>query len=140
MSALFGSQEWAAAVRARIQGDEAYRDAAKGWGMEFNGNILFSIEAGGRLDQPTHLLLELRDGDCLGARLLADPAAADVGFRLRGPWPAWKQVLNGELKPILAISLRKIRLEGSLPTLMKYVPAAQALLRCFSDVEAELPS
>lgn len=140
MSVPFGSQQWAAAIRAKIQSDQAYRAAAKGWGVEFNGDILFSIEPGSGLEQPTHMLLQLKDGDCLGAKLLSDPAEADPGFRLRGSWPTWKQVLSGELKPILAISLRKIRLEGSLPTLMKFVPAAQALLRCVASVETELPN
>jgi len=139
MAVDFGTPEWAETIRQEIQGDAEYRAAAKGWGIGFNGNILFSIEPGDGLSQPVHLHLELKDGQCLGARLLADPNQVEVGFRLRGAWPVWKQVLGGELKPILAISLRRIRLEGSLAVLMKYVPAAQALLRCFSSVETRLP-
>jgi len=140
MAADFGTQQWADAVRNRIQNDAEYRAAAEGWGVDFNGNILFTIEPGAGLKDAVHLLLELKDGGCLGARLLPDGSQADAGFKLRGPWPAWKQVIDGEIKPILAISLRKIRLEGSLVVLMKYVPAAQALLRCVSSVDAQLPS
>jgi putative sterol carrier protein len=58
--------------------------------------------------------------------------SADEGraapFVVAAPYSRWKDVLAGELDPIKGMMQGKLKLEGDLPTIIRYVRAANELV------------
>lgn len=135
----FGSTDWARALATRINNDDEYRMAARGWGIGFNGDMMFHVEPDKTLTMPLRFVLHLRDGICSKVELSGKDSNPRVGFVFRATYPVWKQILKGEIRPMAALMTRKIEIEGSLRTLMKYTRAARALLRATASVPTRFP-
>lgn len=135
----FGSTAWAHALAARINNDDEYRTAARGWGIGFNGDMMFHVEPDETLTKALRFVLHLRDGICNQVEIVGEDSSTKVGFVLRAPYPVWKQILTGKIRPMAALMTRKIHIEGSLRTLMKYTGAARALLRATASVPTRFP-
>ncbi len=41
-------------------------------------------------------------------------------FVISGPYSVWVKILKGELSPIKALTMRKLKVKGSLPLLLKF--------------------
>ncbi|MBI4161938.1 MAG: FAD-binding protein [Acidobacteria bacterium] len=130
----FGSPAWARAVAARINADPDYRAAGRGWGIGFNGDLVLQVDPDGDWKRSIRFLLRLRDGTCQGVDLLEEDARPAAGFVLRGPFPVWRGILEGRIRPMLALMTRRIQMEGSLSTLLRFQKATQVLVRATSGV------
>jgi putative sterol carrier protein len=133
----FGTQEWLDQLRTAINAAEDYRAAAATW----EGDIAFVFEAeperGWRETVPA--LLELWHGSCRRAVLVAEAEAEAAPFVIRAPYGRWKQVLRRELDPVKAMMQGKLRLRGDLPTIVRHVKAANALVGVAADVPTDFP-
>jgi putative sterol carrier protein len=63
--------------------------------------------------------------------------AATAPFCITGEYSQWKQVLLKELDPIKGMMQGKLKLKGDLPTIVRYVKAAQELVNAASRVDTE---
>jgi putative sterol carrier protein len=130
------SVEWADAFKASIAGDPHYRIVAKGWTWP----IALVLAAAPALGYPDDLAveLELSRGECTSARLVP---AGDVTapFVLRADYATWKEIVRGELDPLVAVTRRRIAFTGAMMTLLVHARAAQAMVACAQKVPTRFP-
>ena len=124
MSYIFPSAEWTTALCREINGSSAYAAAAKKW----EGDLVLVIEGEGGV------YLDLWHGECRGAEYLPDSGARRAEFRMSGAKDQWQRVLRGELDPVQALVKRQLKLDGNLVYILKYVKAAQELVKCAARV------
>lgn len=131
------TQPWADAFRVAINADPAYQSAARNWTWPVALVVAARPEVGIPADSAVEV--ELERGHCHAAR--AVPAGeATAPFVLRGEYEAWKQVVRGELDPVLAVTTGRLRLErGALTTLMLHTGSARALVACARNVPTTFP-
>ncbi|MFN7974659.1 MAG: SCP2 sterol-binding domain-containing protein [Acidobacteriota bacterium] len=138
MAHTFGTADWATALMDELNGSSEYASAAKGWGVGFDGSILLSFEADGRLREPVYVLLRLEGGKCQGVELAKGPATK-AGFGLRGPFDLWKRILERKMLAATAIFMGKLKLDGDKVTLFKHTAAHRALIACTAAVDTIYP-
>ncbi len=137
MTVKFGTDEWADALVAEINGSSEYKNAAKNWATDFNGNMLFAFEADDQLKTPLQLLIRLKEGQCQGADFIDAANHDDAGFVLRAPFSLWKDILERKTLAATAILTGKMKVDGGKMTLLKHTAANRALIHCTASVETE---
>lgn len=133
MSLMFASDEWAKALHTELNGSAAYQDAAKKW----EGDLCFEVLAGGGLEKNAYLYMDLWHGECRSAYASDEPM--DAAFTLSAPLGQWKEIVDGRLDPIKAITSRKLKLKGPLIKIMKAPKAAIELVNCAKALDTAWP-
>jgi putative sterol carrier protein len=133
--ALFPSDEWLDVYRARINGSSEYREAAATW----EGDVAFLFEAEPDRNVPTDLWgwLDLWHGECGAARMVSAEQGRGASYVIAAPYSRWKQVLAGDLDPVKGMMQGKLKLDGDLPTIIRYVRAANELVLLTTTVPTE---
>jgi putative sterol carrier protein len=112
---------WIDAYRARLNDSDEFAAAADGWGVEFDGDLVFEILPDETYDgDPLYLYFGLRDGECLETELLADPNAVAHGFTIRADYADWKRLLTGEIDIIQSVMDGTFDVDGSTMRAMRY--------------------
>lgn len=137
MAKTFPSDEWFDELGDRLNANETYGEQAEGYGVDRNGDYIFTVEAGDGLAETYHYYIGLEDGDCTGVRRVDNPAEADNGFQLSGPYGNWKELVRGEMGAIEGIMGGDFELDGSMNYLLKYQDAATTFVETCSEIETE---
>lgn len=77
-------------------------------------------------DETIYAYIDLYDGECRETEVLEDSSACDPGFRIVGPYPNWKDLLEGA-DVMESIFSEDLELDGSTTTILPYSEAAQEL-------------
>ena len=135
--ARFPSEEWLQEYVQRINASASYRDAAETW----EGDIAYVIEAEPDKGVPQDVFawLDLWHGECREAKLIGPEEADRARFVIRAPYSRWKEVIRKELDPVKGMMQGKLKLKGDLPTIVKYVKAANELVNLAQTVPTEFP-
>ena len=133
--AVFPSDEWLHIYRERINASTEYREAASTW----EGDIGFVFEAEPDKHVPVDLWawLDLWHGECRGARMVTPGDGHKAPYVIRAPYTRWKDVLMGDLDPVKGMMQGKLKLQGDLPTIIRYVRAANELVHLTGSVPTE---
>ena len=136
MADLPFTQSWADALRASINASHEYAAAAGSWTWP----VALAMDPAPALGYPdaVAILLDLRHGECRAARALS-PSALRAPFVVRGDYATWKEIMRGALDPVTGIMRKRLRLAGSLATLIMHVRAAKALVACAASVPTIFP-
>lgn len=137
MVKVFPSDEWFAELKDRLNDNETYAEQASGYGVDFNGDYIFTIEAENGLEETVHYFIGLEDGSCTGVHEVDNTAEEDNGFELVGPYSSWKTLVQGEMGAIEGIMGGDFELDGSMNTLLKYQNAATTFVETCSEIETE---
>jgi len=127
MTVCFPSPEWVMAYGAAINASAPYRAAAAEW---THGAIALVVHAQADigLADGVGIWLDLERGACREARVVSQAEAGSAPFVVSGVYERWKQLFRHELSPIAGILQRKFTLQGSLPIVIRFVAAAEALV------------
>jgi len=139
MSIAFGTDEWAQALVAEVNGSSEYRNSAQKWGSDFNGNMLFAFESDEALPDPVNLLIRLKEGTCQGAEFVSESTHDEAGFVLRAPFTLWREILERKTLAAAAILKGKMKVDGGKMTLLKHTAANRVLIHCTASVETDFP-
>lgn len=133
----FATDAWFRELVDRINGSEAYREAAAEW----EGDVAFVLEAEPDRGVPEDVwgLLDLWHGACRGGGIVDPGRGERARFLIRAPYSRWKEVVRGRLDPVLGMMQGKLKLRGDLPTIVRHVRAASELVRLAGDVETTFP-
>ena len=133
--ARFPSQEWVDAFSKAINASTVYRGAAETW----EGAIAFQFEAEPDKGVPDDVwaLLDLWHGECRHAAIVAPQVGAQAPYVIRAPYSRWRSILEGDLDPIKAMMQGKLKVRGNLAKIVKYVRAANELVRLTGTVPTE---
>jgi putative sterol carrier protein len=132
---LFPSAEWVAIYRERINGSAGYREAAATW----EGAVAFGFEAEPDRGVPEDLwlVLDLWHGECREARMIDARESELAPYVIRAPYSRWKEVLRGDLDPVKGMMQGKLKLQGDLAMIVRYVRAANELVHLTMQVPTE---
>jgi len=133
----FPTEEWFQAFIARINGSDEYRVAAADW----EGDIAFLVQAEPDLGVPDDVwgYLDLWHGACRGGGVVARDDGERAAYLLSAPYTRWKAILLGDLDPIKGMMQGKLKVRGDLPTIVRYVRAANELVRLTGEVDTIFP-
>lgn len=128
--------EWAEALRRTIDSDPEYRRVGSGWKWP----IALVMNATPALGFAVDVVVELtlNGGACTAARIITIPEIA-APFVLRADYAVWKELAQGTLDPLVALTSRRIVLTGSLPKLLFHAKAVRALVACAQRVPTKFP-
>jgi putative sterol carrier protein len=133
--AVFPSREWTEIYVERINASPEYREAAASW----EGDVCFVFEAEPDMGvEETWAWFDLWHGACREWRYdITSDEGGTAKFVIRAPYSRWKDVINKELDPIKGMMQGKLKLKGDLPTLVRYVKAANELVNLAGTVPTE---
>lgn len=128
------SDAWAQAYHDSINANIDYTESGKNWTFGSIALILLY-----ETDDSIGVWLDLHGGKCRAARSV-NLAEADQNatFIIAGNEPAWKEVLGGEIQPLMAIMRGRLKLrKGSMAKLLPYAAAATHLVQSAQQIQTE---
>ncbi len=135
MAYMFGSDEWAKAFMEEINKNEAYAKAAADW----EGDFYFVVQPKKMFDKQIVLYIDLWHGKCRDAKVVEDKSQYSPEYKLIASDDNWKAIIDRKLDPIRGMMIRKLKLEGNMGKIMRYVRAAQELVNSATRVPTEFP-
>jgi putative sterol carrier protein len=122
-------KKWAAEYCEALNNTPSYQEAAKGWGVDFEGGMVFIMEACGEIEDNVVSFLDLKDGECLGIQLLApgEELPREPIMTLSAPFSTWRKLAFKEIDPIQCLMQGKLKLDGDMSLAMRYARAAMEL-------------
>jgi putative sterol carrier protein len=133
---VFPSNEWLDEYVVRINESSEYREAAATW----EGDVCYVFEPEPDKGVPEEIWswLDLWHGECRDARYAVSPEeGGKAKFVILGPYSRWKEIIRKELDPVKAMMQGKLKLKGDLPTIVRYVKAANELVNLAASVPTE---
>jgi putative sterol carrier protein len=135
MSIAFFSSEWIAKYKDAINGNPDYKSAAADW---THGVVALVCKAQApAMPADVGIWLDLDRGACREAKAVSVAEAATAPFCITGEYARWKQVLKKELDPIKGMLQGKLKLKGDLPTIVREVRSAQALVNSAASLDTQ---
>jgi putative sterol carrier protein len=132
----FPSEKWLEEYVDRINESKEYREAAATW----EGDIAYVFEAEPEMGVPNEIWawLDLWHGECREGKYDIGPEQGEKAkFIIRAPYSRWKEVIRKELDPVKGMMQGKLKLKGDLPTIVRYVKAANELVNLAGTVPTE---
>ncbi len=137
MGIVFFSDEWIRQYKAAINGNPDYKSAAADW---THGVVALICKAQApAFPGDVGIWLDLDRGVCREAKLVKVEEALTAPFCITGEYARWKQVLRKELDPIKGMLQGKLKLKGDLPTIVREVRSAQALVNSAATIDTKFP-
>ncbi len=137
MAVEFVSHEWAERFKDEINRSSAYRAAGKGW--KWTVGLVVEAEPDKNVPQSTGVVMDLFEGEARDIRIEGVDDARKSAFVITAPYSRWKQVAKKELDATRGILQGRLKLEGDLPTIVRYTKATQELVECVTRVPVEWP-
>ena len=133
----FPTDPWFQELIQRINDSPEYRDAAAEW----EGDIAFRVGSEPDRGVPRDVwgLLDLWHGACRGGGVIDAERGGRAAYVIGAPYSRWKEVVLGELDPVRAMMQGKLRVQGDLPTIVRYVKAADRLVQLCATVPTTFP-
>ena len=118
------AEAWISAYRRLLNDNDAFAEAASGWGVDFDGDFVLEILPDDSYDgDPIYFYLALRDGECLDVDVLDDPNAVAHGYAIRGDYADWKRLIQGDLDIVTGVMTGVLDADGSTMRAMRYQDA-----------------
>ena len=134
MTETFPSPEWLNALQQKLNSDAHYNEVARKW----EGDLVFDIQASGKLHAPLMMYLDLWHGQCRGVDYGADPEKhAEPAFILRSPYDNFAAIVRGKLDPMTAMLTSKLKVVGSMSYMMRNVPTILDFVRCAREITSQ---
>ncbi|WP_246985881.1 SCP2 sterol-binding domain-containing protein [Halorientalis marina] len=137
MSYEFPSEAWIEQFQDRLNDNETYREAASDWGIEFNGDFIFEVEAADGLAESHYYFVGLEAGDCTDAYRTETPEDEPYGFWFAGAYDDWKRMVEGDVGAIDGLMSGTFELEGDMQKVLQATDAAAALVDTTTEIESD---
>ena len=132
----FPSKEWVDVYVERIRSSKDYREAAATW--EGDVAYVFEPEPDKGVPEEIWAWVDLWHGEVRDYRYGVSPEEGEKArFIIRAPYSRWKEVIKKELDPVKGMMQGKLKLKGDLPTIVRYVKAANELVNLAASVPTE---
>lgn len=124
-----GADEWVTQWHGALTDRPAFAEAA----ADFTATFRFEITPDDSYDgTPIVIRLVVADGDCPAVEIAEE---FDYDFALRGPYSAWKAMLQDELDVTEAVMDGPFTIEGDTMTLLQRQDAVAELVRAARGLE-----
>lgn len=134
---IFFTPEWASLYQQAITTDPLYRKVAAGW----EGTVCLHVEKKPKygLEIDLYLLLDLWHGECRSARLVPPDVGEAANYVITASLDHWMKIGKKELDTVKGMMQRKLKLKGSLPSIVRYVKASNRLAEISAEVGGKFP-
>jgi len=134
---LFPTDPWFQELVERINDSDQYKNVAATW----EGDVAFVVEAEPDKGVPRDVWawLDLWHGECRSGGVVDERKGSMCRYIIRAPYSRWKEVLAGDLDPVRGMMQGKLRVQGDLPTIVRYVNAANELVHLTGTVDTVYP-
>jgi len=132
---VFPGEEWLDEYVERINQSKEYKEAAATW--EGDVAYVFEPEPDKGVPDEVWAWLDLWHGECRSGKLVTAEEGEKAKFIIRAPYSRWKEVIKKELDPVKGMMQGKLKLKGDLPTIVRYVKAANELVNLAQTVPTE---
>ncbi|HMF29941.1 MAG TPA: SCP2 sterol-binding domain-containing protein [Candidatus Lokiarchaeia archaeon] len=131
---------WAAEYASALNNSKAYGRAAKKWGLDFDGSMLFMYQASGELTDDFSIFLDLKEGKCLEAVVLGpeEEPPRPPTLKITAPVSNWKKVIFKEVDPVSALMQGVLTLVGDMSLVMRFSQAALELVNATEQTDRTL--
>jgi len=136
MALTFPSVEWVEEYKKQINSSEGYKKAAATWTAGAVA-LVTSAKPEIGINEDVGIWLDLHQGVCREAKIVTAEEAQKAPFCITADYARWKQVIKKELEPVKGMMQAKLKLKGDLPTIVRYVKAAQELVECTTRIETK---
>ncbi|MGC8579978.1 MAG: SCP2 sterol-binding domain-containing protein [bacterium] len=151
MAIPFPSEEWIAAFKEKINSNPNYKESGANWEhgtisliMQVDQDVLEKIKKDPVLSKQMKegetavgVWLDLYHGVCREAKRVTAEEAEKAKFVIIGDYARWKSVMKKELDPVKGMMQGKLKLKGDLPTIVRFVKAAQDLVDSATMVDTK---
>lgn len=133
---IFPSEEWVEAWVAFANRSAEFEASGRDW--QGAVGLVIEADADAGLVESLYVRLEGRRGKWLGWELGRNSALVErVVFVLRAPYGRWQELVRQELHPIKGLLQGKIRIEGHLPVVLKWMKSMAILAELAGRVDTE---
>ncbi len=136
MAYLFPSMEWAKAFMAELNADADFARTGADW----EGDLNFIVENVPGSDKKQVIYLDMWHGKCRGVDFGDETAIKPAAFRLTASLNNWRRVINQEMGPIPAMVSGQLKVQGSLPYILRHVTNSQHMVQCAGRLNTEFPA
>ena len=135
MAVMFLSDEWAKQFEDEVNRSSVYKSAAKGW--KWTVGLVVEAEPDKNFPDSRGVVMDLFDGSARSIKVGSAADAQTCDFVITAPYSRWKQVATKELDATKGMLQGKLKLKGDLPTIVRYVKAANELVNLAQTVPTE---
>lgn len=130
----FPSQEWVDRYKEELN-NGPWKNSGKEWKY---GPISLVIKKDGKvIMDDIYIYLDLDRGVCRDARIVSREEGEKAPFVIYGDYTRWKQIIKGELEPIQGLAQGKLQLKGNLAIVVRFVKAAEDMVKSASKIPTE---
>ncbi len=131
----FPSEEWVERYKEELN-KGPWSESGKEWTHGPISLVITKDEKIG-IKEDIYLWLDLDRGVCKEAKLVSREEGEKAPFVIYGTYERWKQVIKGELEPIKALAQGKLKLKGNLGIIVRFVKAAEDMVKTAQKVPTE---
>lgn len=135
MAILFGTQEWADALKKALKASQAYKEAAKKW----EGDLYIIVDPDASYKHRHIVYLDLWHGECSEALLIKNENEKSPKYRIFGPFTIMKQILDKKVNAVQAMMTGKVKVQGDMAQIMRMPNAAVELVNCMTSFDTVFP-
>ena len=129
------SEEWASAFKDEVNRSSTYKSAAKGW--KWTVGLVVEAEPDKHFPESRGVVMDLFDGEARDIKVGPAADAQKCDFVITAPYSRWKEVATKQLDATKGMLQGKLKLKGDLPTIVRYVKAANELVNIAGHVPTE---
>jgi len=133
----YPSEEWIQEYQVRLNENEEYSEKGAGWGVGFNGDFIFHMQADDRLPEDRYFFVGLEDGEVYGCREVDSPDEVDAGFVLRGDYSDWVDLTEGDVGAIDGMMSGIFEIEGDMQKVLQYSEASVVVTEVSTSIDSE---
>lgn len=126
MAGVFPDADWLQGFMDYLNSNDTYAKVARNW----EGDLVFEIQADGPLVEDQIVYLDLWHGECREVKILPTLDGIEPAFVLTAPYANFRKVVTGELDAMQALLTRKLKVKGSMGYMMANVPTVLEFVKC----------
>lgn len=133
-------EAWAKEYCQALNDSSEYEEAAKGWGVDFDGAMLMSMTKSGEIEDDIAAFMDLKDGKCLGITIIppGNKPPREPTMTLTAKFLIWRKLAFKEIDPIQSLMQGVLKLEGDMSLALRYAKAALELANVVEKTDATL--
>lgn len=131
---------WSKEYCKALNENKLYEEAAKTWGVDFEGAMYVILEACGEIEENVGAFMDLKAGKCNGIKIIGpdDHLPREPILKVSGTMLNWRKISFKELDVIKSLMSGVLKLEGEMSLAMRYARAAMELVNTMENTDRTL--
>jgi len=138
MALEFGSQSWLDTFIDRMNNDEEFSQVSAGFEDRLTLRCKAAPEIHENLKDDLRVYIKPLNGKVDEGRILKPDEEQTVEHEIEGEYPAWKEILKGELDVKRAVIIKRtLKINGKVTKLLKHLKAVERIIKVLNEMVDE---